>query len=105
MKKFTPARYMNLYAAIVLISGLIGFFTSGSAISLISSGIFGAMALLSGYALGKNLRWAKPLGLATTSILGLFFMWRVVQGSPFPALAIVGLSLIGLALLLDPKKS
>jgi uncharacterized membrane protein (UPF0136 family) len=103
MKKFSPARYMTLYGVVVMVAGLIGFLTSGSAASLISSGIFGVMALIAGYGLGKNLGFAKPLGLFTVSLLGLFFMWRTVQGSAFPALAIVGLSLIGLAFLLDKR--
>jgi uncharacterized membrane protein (UPF0136 family) len=101
MKKFSPARYMTTYGVVVIVAGLIGFVTSNSAVSLISSGIFGMMALVSGYGLGKKLPFARPLGLLTVSLLGLFFMWRVVQGSPFPALAIVGLSLVGLAFLLD----
>jgi uncharacterized membrane protein (UPF0136 family) len=92
---------MTLYGAVVIVAGLIGFITSNSAVSLVSSGIFGIMALISGYGLEKKLSFAKPLGLATVSLLGLFFMWRTAQGSAFPALAIVGLSLIGLSFLLD----
>jgi uncharacterized membrane protein (UPF0136 family) len=101
MKKFSPARYMTLYGVVVIVAGVIGFITSGSAASIISSGIFGVMALISGYGIQKKLAFARPLGLLTVSLLGLFFMWRVAQGSPFPALAIVGLSLVGLAFLLD----
>jgi uncharacterized membrane protein (UPF0136 family) len=95
---------MTLYGVIVIFAGLIGFFTSSSLVSLVSSAIFGALALLVGYGLKQQTTWAKSLGLFTTGILGVFFMWRVVQGSPFPALAIVGLSLIGLAMLLENKR-
>jgi uncharacterized membrane protein (UPF0136 family) len=101
MKRFSPARYMTLYGVVVGIAGIIGFVTSGSAVSLVSSGVFAALSLLAGFGLGRGLAWARPLGLFTVSALGLFFMTRVVQGSPFPALAIVGLSLISLAMLLD----
>ncbi len=101
MKKITPARYMMLYGVVVLIAGFIGLMTSGSLISLVTGGIFGSLAALSGYGLAQEAKWARPLGFAVSGFLAIFFMIRMIQGSPFPALAVAGLSMIAIAMLIQ----
>lgn len=90
-----------LYGVVVLIAGIIGMITSGSFVSLLTGGIFGSLAALSGYGLSQNSKWARPLGFAVSGFLALFFMMRMIQGSPFPALAIAGLSMISIAMLMQ----
>ncbi len=101
MKKMTPSRYMMLYGTVVLIAGFIGAMTSSSLISLVTGGIFGSLAALSGYGLNTNQKWARPLGFAVSGFLAIFFMIRMIQGSPFPALAVAGLSMIAIAMLIQ----
>jgi uncharacterized membrane protein (UPF0136 family) len=91
---------MMSYGAFVLLGGIIGAVSSGSAISLISGGISGALAVLSGIGLQKGLSWARPLGFVVAGFLALFFLWRMINAfSAFPALATFGLSITALALL------
>jgi uncharacterized membrane protein (UPF0136 family) len=101
MNKITPSRYMMLYGTVVLIAGFIGAMTSGSLISLVTGGIFGSLAALSGYGLKTSEKWARPLGFTISGFLAIFFMIRMIQGSPFPALAVVGLSMIAIAMLIQ----
>jgi uncharacterized membrane protein (UPF0136 family) len=101
MKKMTPARYMMLYGTVVLIAGFIGMVTSQSMISLVVGGIFGSLSALSGWGMQNQKTWARPLGFAVSGILAMFFMIRMIQGSPFPALAVAGLSMIAIAMLIQ----
>ncbi len=101
MNKMTPARYMMLYGVVVLIAGFIGLMTSGSLISLVTGGVFGSLAALSGYGLAQKAAWARPLGFGVSGFLAIFFMVRMIQGSPFPALAVAGLSMIAIAMLIQ----
>lgn len=101
MKKLTPERYMMLYGVVVGITGLIGYMTAGSFISLLMGVVFGSLAALSGYGLQTNDPRARPLGFLVSAVLGIFFMIRVIQGSSFPALGVAGLSLIAIAMLMQ----
>lgn len=101
MKKMTPSRYMMLYGTVVLIAGFIGAVTANSLISLVVGGIFGSLAALSGWGMQHQKKWARPLGFAVSGILAMFFMIRMIQGSPFPALAVAGLSMIAIAMLIQ----
>jgi uncharacterized membrane protein (UPF0136 family) len=103
MKKMTPSRYMMLYGTVVLIAGFIGAITANSLISLIFAGIFGSLAALSGWGMQNNKTWARSLGFAVSGILAIFFMIRMIQGSPFPALAVAGLSMIAIAMLIQDQ--
>lgn len=101
MKKMTPSRYMMLYGTVVLIAGFIGMVTSQSMVSLVVGGIFGSLAALSGWGMQNEKTWARSLGFAVSGILAIFFMIRMIQGSPFPALAVAGLSMIAIAMLIQ----
>ena len=90
-----------LYGTVVLIAGFIGMVTTKSMISLVVGGIFGSLAALCGYGLQNDQKWARPLGFAVSSVLAIFFMIRMIQGSPFPALAVAGLSMIAIAMLIQ----
>ena len=90
-----------LYGTVVLIAGFIGAVTAQSIISLVFGGVFGSLAALSGWGLQNEKKWARPLGFAVSAILAMFFMIRMIQGSPFPALAVAGLSMIAIAMLIQ----
>jgi uncharacterized membrane protein (UPF0136 family) len=94
------AKFMMAYGAFVILGGVIGFVASGSAVSLISGGVSGVLAFVSGLGLQKGSSWARPLGFAIAGFLALFFLWRMINAfTAFPALATFGLSIVALALL------
>ena len=90
---------MVLYGALVAVAGVIGAVTSGSAISLVSGVIFGALAIVAGFGLRRRNAWARPLGFAVSGFLLLFFASRIAQGQLFPAIIVALLSLLALVVL------
>jgi uncharacterized membrane protein (UPF0136 family) len=92
------------YGALVAVFGVVGAITSGSVISAITGVIFGALAILSGTGMRSGARWGKLLGIAVSAFLTLFFFSRLVQGSVFPGVIVLVLSVVALVVLLLPVK-
>lgn len=100
------ALILGVYALLVLVGGLIGFFKAGSLISLVASST--SFALLSWFAYGLykgcNRAWIASAGLVTALLV--FFGLRFVESYKFmPAGLMVILSIIVICLLWKNKCS
>lgn len=91
------------YGVIVLIGGLIGFFTANSLPSLIASSIFSALLFLSSWGLSKGDAWGYYLAFVTGGILSLFFINRFFQTYATVPLVMAIVSLAFIALLFFKK--
>jgi uncharacterized membrane protein (UPF0136 family) len=100
------ANLVLAYGAFVLLGGLIGFIASGSAVSLITGGLSGVLAIVAGVGLQRAQSWGWGLGVAVSALVGAFFVFRFVQTSSiFPALITAVLSVVVLVVLLRSRPS
>ncbi len=92
------------FGILVLIGGLIGFFTAGSVASIIASSIFAALLFVASWGLSSGEPWGYYLAFVTGAILALFFINRAFQThAPVPIIMAL-LSLLFTAFLFYTKK-
>lgn len=68
-----------LFAILILIGGMIGYYFAGSYASLLSSSISGLLLLIASMALLRNLKWGYYLALVLSATLALFFLNRFIH--------------------------
>ncbi|MCX6990944.1 MAG: TMEM14 family protein [Chlamydiae bacterium] len=96
MKK--TAIFVLIYGVLVCAGGLIGHYKSGSAPSLISGIVFGALLLIAAFAMFKNKRWGQWLAIILAFALDAFFTWRFAKSLKFMPGGLM--SLISLAMVI-----
>ena len=93
---------LGIYAMLLAIGGLIGYFKAGSRPSLIAGLLSAAAAFTAlGLSIGDN-RWGVPLGLVLSIVLFLLFGYRYAAktGKFMPSGLLAVLSLVVLAVML-----
>lgn len=94
-----------IYAALVLIGGIIGFL-KGSNASLIMGSLFAFLLALSAVGMSKNYLLGKFLAIGFTGALALFFSYRFAGSYAFmPAGLMAILSIIVLCVLIREKST
>jgi uncharacterized membrane protein (UPF0136 family) len=93
---------LGIYAVLLAVGGLIGYFKAGSRPSLIA-GLLSAVAALTalGLSIGDS-RWGVPLGLLLSIVLFVLFAYRYAAktGKFMPSGLLAVLSLVVLAVML-----
>lgn len=90
-----------IYAALILIGGIIGFIKAQSLPSLIMGGTFALLLALSAVGMLKNYLLGQFIAIGLAALLALFFSYRFFLTMNFmPAGLIVILSLVVIFLLL-----
>lgn len=91
-----------VYAALVLIGGIIGFFVAHSTPSLVASSLTTLLLLGMGYFIRKGACWAYTATLGILTFLLVFFGYRfyISHWKPFPGGAMVLLTAALLAYLI-----
>jgi uncharacterized membrane protein (UPF0136 family) len=92
---------LGIYAVLLALGGLIGYFKAGSRPSLIA-GLLSSVAAFTALGLSiGNSRWGVPLGLLLAIVLFILFAYRyaVKTGKFMPSGLLAVLSLIVLAVL------
>ena len=90
-----------VYAALILLGGIIGFIKAQSLPSLIMGGTFALLLALSAIGMLKNYLLGQFIALGLSTLLALFFSYRFFQTMNFmPAGLIAILSLVVIFLLL-----
>jgi uncharacterized membrane protein (UPF0136 family) len=74
---------VGIYAAIVLLGGLIGFWQAGSMASLIAGGGSGAVLAYATWGIAKGCRYGYYIAAATSVALLLFFGYRLAVTAKF----------------------
>ena len=93
---------LGIYALLLAIGGLIGYFKAGSRPSLIAGLLSSAAAFTAlGLSIGDN-RWGVPLGLVLSIVLFILFGYRYAAktGKFMPSGLLAVLSLVVLAVML-----
>lgn len=72
----TTSRIIWIYAAIVLIGGIIGHFIAHSMVSLIASSIVAILLIGCGYFINKGQGWAHCAATTISALLLAFFAYR-----------------------------
>lgn len=94
---------VSIYAALVIIGGVIGFAKARSAPSLIAGILSGLALLAAGWALGHALFWGQPLAFLVIVLLLAVFSFRYFGKTPrvfMPGGLMAALSLLALIALI-----
>lgn len=103
----TTSRIIWIYAAIVLIGGMIGYFVAHSTASLIASSIVAILLAGCGYFIHKGHGWAHCAATAISALLLVFFGYRFSLAYKFmPAgLMVIVTACLLVYLLMKSKKN
>lgn len=86
---------MLVYALLLLIGGLVGYFVSGSKMSLIMGCGTAALGFIAWYGLRRAEGWGYALGINLAFLLGIFFFYRYYQtGKVAPGLFFSSISFV-----------
>lgn len=86
---------MFLYSLLLLIGGLVGFYMSGSSMSLIVGCASAAVGFIAWYGFFRSEHWAYALGTVLAILLGIFFSYRYYEtGKVAPGLVFAILSFL-----------
>jgi len=92
------------FGIIVAMGGFMGYAKAGSLPSLVMGLVFGILLIICSYGLWKNHLYGFLGGIASTSILTVFFMTRyMLTSKTFPSGVMALLSVIVMILLLSTK--
>ena len=97
----TPALIIFVYAALVIVGGVLGFVQAGSQESLIASVVSGGTLLLAGWAMSRGKIWGLPIALIMVGVLFAFFSMRFFGTHKImPSGMMMAISFVTLTLLL-----
>lgn len=87
----TKAVVIGIYAALVLIGGLIGYFVAGSFASLVSGGLSGILLFICSFFIWKEKAVAYDVALGLMSLLFVFFCYRFIVTHQIAPAGVLGL--------------